>query len=125
MVNYLIPNEHEALLLAGADSLETAINKLLDMGVQNLIITLGEKGVLVASDGERKHIPAYMVKAVDTVAAGDAFVGAFATGLAEGMNVEDAVRLGNAAAAISVTRHGAQPSIPGREEVELFQKARA
>jgi ribokinase len=125
MVDYLIPNEHEALLLAGADSLETAIDKLLAMGVQNLIITLGEKGALVASGGERKHIPAFMVKAVDTVAAGDAFVGAFATGLAEGMNVEDAVRLGNAAAAISVTGHGAQPSIPGREEVELFQKARA
>ena len=124
LVDYLIPNEHEVLLLAGENSLEPAIEKLRGSGVSNLIITLGEKGALIVSPAGRKHIPAYHVKAVDTVAAGDAFVGAFAAGLAEGMPVDDAVTLGNAAAAISVTRRGAQPSIPTRQEVEAFLKSR-
>jgi ribokinase len=87
---------------------------------RNLIITLGEKGVLVITANGRRQIPAYPVIAIDTVAAGDAFVGAFATGIAEGLNVDDAVKLGNAAAAISVTRHGAQPSLPIRKEVNEF-----
>jgi len=123
MVDYLIPNEHEVLLLAGENTLENAINKLLSIGVSNLIITLGDKGVWIISAGARKHIPAHAVKAIDTVAAGDAFVGAFATALAEGLEVEQAVCLGNAAAAISVTRRGAQPSIPNRKEVEMFLDA--
>jgi ribokinase len=119
-VDYLIPNEREAMQLADTQSLDHAIQKLLGLGVKNLIITLGEQGVLVANAAERKHFPAYVVKTVDTVAAGDAFVGTFAVGLAEGLIVDEAVRLGNAAAAISVTRHGAQPSLPNREEVKEF-----
>ncbi|MCX6064922.1 MAG: ribokinase [Chloroflexi bacterium] len=119
-VDYLIPNEREAMQLAGTQSLDASIQKLLDVGVKNLIITLGEQGVLVATAGVRKHFPAYLVETVDTVAAGDAFVGTFAVGLAEGLPVDEAVRLGNAAAAISVTRHGAQPSLPNREEVNEF-----
>jgi ribokinase len=119
-VDYFIPNEREAMQVVGADTLDSAIEKLLDMGAQNLIITLGEKGVLVVTAAGRMQIPAYSVKAIDTVAAGDAFVGAFATGLAEGMSAEDAVKLGNAAAAISVTRYGAQPSLPTRKEVDEF-----
>jgi len=119
-VDYFIPNEREAMQVVGAETLDSAIDQLLGMGVRNLIITLGEKGVLVVTPDGRKEIPAYSVQAVDTVAAGDAFVGAFATGLAEGMSVEQAVQLGNAAAAISVTRHGAQPSLPTRKEVNEF-----
>jgi ribokinase len=119
-VDYLIPNEHEAMQVVGAKSLEVAIEKYLGLGVRNLIITLGEQGVLVVNAEGRRQFPAYPVKAVDTVAAGDAFVGAFATGLAEGMSTEGAVQLGNAAAAISVTRHGAQPSLPMRKEVNEF-----
>lgn len=119
-VDFFIPNEREAMQVAGADTLETAIEKLLGMGVRNLIITLGEKGVLVVTADGRKQIPAYLVQAVDTVAAGDAFVGAFATGISENLGVDAAVRLGNATAAISVTRHGAQPSLPRREEVNEF-----
>lgn len=119
-VDYLIPNEREAMQVVGAEALESAIDQLLGMGVRNLIITLGKKGVLIVTTDGRTQIPAYPVKAIDTVAAGDAFVGAFATGLAEGMSVEQAVRLGNAAAAISVTRHGAQPSLPMRKEVNEF-----
>jgi len=119
-VDYLIPNEGEAMQVAGVDTLESAIDKLLGMGVRNLIITLGEKGVLMVTAEGRKHIPANPVQAIDTVAAGDAFVGAFATGLAEGLGAEAAVRLGNAAAAISVTRRGAQPSLPMRKEVNVL-----
>jgi ribokinase len=119
-VDYFIPNEREAMQVVGAETLDSAIEQLLGMGVRNLIITLGEKGVLVVTADGRRQIPAYPVTAIDTVAAGDAFVGAFATGLAEGMNVEQSVQLGNAAAAISVTRHGAQPSLPTRKEVNEF-----
>jgi ribokinase len=119
-VDYFIPNEREAMQISGTGSLETAIAELLAMGVRNLIITLGEQGVLVVNQDGREQIPAYPVQAVDTVAAGDAFVGAFAAGLAEGMNPGRAVRLGNAAAAISVTRPGAQPSLPVRKEVDEF-----
>jgi ribokinase len=119
-VDYFIPNEGEAMQISGTESLEAAIPKLLDMGVRNLMITLGEQGVLVVKQDSRQHIPAYPVQAVDTVAAGDAFVGAFAAGLAEGMALEQAVCLGNAAAAISVTRPGAQPSLPFRSEVDEF-----
>lgn len=119
-VDYFIPNEREAMQVVGAETLESAIDLLLGMGVRNLIITLGEKGVLVITAEGRQKIPAYPVQAIDTVAAGDAFVGAFATGLAEGLSTEQAARLGNAAAAISVTRIGAQPSLPSREEVDQF-----
>jgi len=88
--------------------------------VRHLIITLGEQGVLLVTPEGRKQFPAHKVKAIDTVAAGDAFVGAFSTGIAEGMGVEDAVRLGNAAAAVAVTRLGAQPSLPTRADVSDF-----
>jgi ribokinase len=119
-VDYLIPNEREAMQISGTETLEAAIDKLQANGVRNLIITLGEQGVLVITQDLHQHIPAYTVQAVDTVAAGDAFVGAFAAGLAEGMEPAQAVRLGNAAAAISVTRPGAQPSLPLRKEVDEF-----
>ena len=119
-VDYLIPNEREAMQISESETLEGAIHRLQSLGVRNLIITLGEQGVLVITDQGRQEIPAYRVQAVDTVAAGDAFVGAFACGLSEGMELSEAVRLGNAAAAISVTRAGAQPSLPMRKEVNEF-----
>ena len=121
-VDFLIPNEGEAMHIAGTESLEAAIPKLLGLGVRNLIITLGEHGVLLVTPEGREEFAAHKVEAIDTVAAGDAFVGAFATGIAEGMSVEDAIRLGNAAAAISVTRRGAQPSLPTRADVDHFLK---
>jgi ribokinase len=120
MVEFFIPNEREAMQIAGVDSLEAAIRKLLGLGVRHLIITLGEQGVLLVTPEGRKQFPAHRVQVIDTVAAGDAFVGAFSTGIAEGMGVEDAVRLGNAAAAVAVTRRGAQPSLPTRADVNNF-----
>lgn len=121
-VEFFIPNEGEAMQIAGTDTLDDAIQVLLDLGIKNLIITRGEQGVLLVTPEGRKDFPAHKVQAVDTVAAGDAFVGAFSTGIAEGLGVEEAIRLGNAAAAIAVTRHGAQPSLPTREDVNDFLK---
>jgi len=77
----------------------------------------------VDAEGWRGHVPAFPVKAVDTVAAGDTFIGAFVTRIVEGAELREAVRFGCAAAAIAVTRPGAQPSIPARQEVDDFLSA--
>lgn len=122
LIDYLIPNESEAALLTGiaVDSPESALQaaqKLLASGARRVLITLGSQGVFYA-DGERHlHLPVDPVVAVDTTAAGDTFVGGFAAGLAEGLPLESAIRLGQQAAALAVTRPGAQPSIPHRHEL--------
>jgi ribokinase len=90
------------------------------LGVQCLIVTLGSNGVQVVEDGLSSHIQAHAVRAVDTTAAGDAFVGAFGLALTEGKNLHDAAVWGNAAGAVAVTRAGAQPSLPTRTELEAL-----
>jgi ribokinase len=125
MVTILTPNKTEAGILSGIeitnnDSLEAAAAKLLSMGVKIVIITLGEKGSYLAADTERRFIPAFEVKALDTTAAGDVFSGALAVALGERKGLEDAIRFASAAAAISVTRLGAQPSVPHKAEIEAF-----
>ena len=117
MIDYLVPNEVEAARIAGTTKLDAAVKTLLDHGVGHVIITLGPNGAAVFDESGRTDVPAYKVKAVDAVGAGDAFCGVLACGIAEGLDVLDAVRMANAAAAISVTRHGAQPSFPRREEI--------
>jgi len=82
-----------------------------------VIITLGSKGAYVYEDGKGRIVPAPKVRAVDTTAAGDVFNGALCVGLSEGMNLDDAVTFANKAAAISVTRLGAQASAPWRREI--------
>ena len=125
-IDYLIPNESEASALSGlpVDSLstaETAATRLIAMGAGKVIITLGSQGSLFA-DGQRfEHFPAAKVKAVDTTAAGDTFVGGFAAALAAGKSEADAIRFGQVAAALSVTRAGAQPSIPTLSDVQAFK----
>jgi ribokinase len=125
-IDYLIPNESEASALTGlvVDSLETAqcaATRLIAMGAGKVIITLGAQGSLFA-DGQRfEHFPAPVVKAVDTTAAGDTFVGGFAAALAGGKDEVQAIRFGQVAAALSVTRAGAQPSIPALSEVQAFK----
>lgn len=125
-IDYLIPNESEASALSGlpVDSLstaETAAARLIAMGAGKVIITLGSQGSLFA-DGQRfEHFPAAKVKAVDTTAAGDTFVGGFAAALAAGKSEADAIRFGQVAAALSVTRAGAQPSIPTLSDVQAFK----
>lgn len=120
LVDYITPNRLELQMLTGANDTQAGISRLLALGVGTVIVTLGEKGALLANRQKQSHIPAFTVDAVDTVAAGDAFTGAFCVGLAEGLSPDIAIRLANAAAAISVTRNGAQPSMPSRDEVEEF-----
>lgn len=117
----LTPNETEARLLTGVNvTTETtaaqAAEKLLSRGVQNVIITLGSRGAFVAGAGIRRFIPAHKVSAVDATGAGDVFNGALAVAIAEGASLLEAAAFANAAAAISVTRLGAQTSAPARKE---------
>ena len=126
-VSILTPNETEAELLTGIAvkddaSAAVAAAKLRARGVQTVIITLGARGAFVATQSGVQLVPGFKVKAVDTTAAGDIFNGALAAALAEGKLLDLAVRFANAAAAISVTRLGAQPSAPTRREIERFLK---
>ena len=125
-IDYLIPNESEAAVLSGlaVDSLETAeaaATQLLAAGAGKVIVTLGAQGLMFANGASFQHFPARLVKAVDTAAAGDAFVGGFAAALADGKSEVEAIRFGQVAAALSVTRAGAQPSIPTLLEVQAFK----
>ncbi|WP_053118988.1 ribokinase [Pseudomonas sp. P1.31] len=127
-IDYLIPNESEATALSGlpVDSLESAekaASHLIAMGAGKVIITLGAQGSLFANGQSFEHFPAPKVKAVDTTAAGDTFVGGFAAGLAAGKSETEAIRYGQIAAALSVTRAGAQPSIPTQSDVQAFKPA--
>ena len=121
LVDYLIPNEIEAAMLAGvspegadAKALAAALQKL---GSDNVIITLGSKGVHAALYGGDFTFPAEVVQAVDTTAAGDTFIGGFVAGLASGMDEAEAIAQGQRAAAWSVTKPGAQTSIPHLHEL--------
>jgi ribokinase len=125
-IDYLIPNESEAAVLSGlaVDSLETAeaaATQLLAAGAGKVIVTLGAQGLMFANGASFQHFPAPLVKAVDTTAAGDTFVGGFAAALADGKSEVEAIRFGQVAAALSVTRAGAQPSIPTLLEVQAFK----
>ncbi|MCP1446742.1 ribokinase [Pseudomonas sp. GGS8] len=125
-IDYLIPNESEASALSGlpVDSLSTAeaaANRLIAMGAGKMIITLGAQGSLFANGITFEHFTAPKVKAVDTTAAGDTFVGGFAAALAAGKSEAEAIRFGQVAAALSVTRAGAQPSIPTLSDVQAFK----
>jgi ribokinase len=120
---WLTPNETEAQILLGQVSLEPAeaAEKLLSMGTRNVALKLGSQGVFLAGrDCPTEQIPAFQVKAVDTTAAGDCFNAAFAVALTRGNTPAAAARYAAAAAAISVTRAGAQPSLPTSAEVEDF-----
>ncbi len=124
-IDVLTPNESEALALletAGTDirlsDAPDIARRLLALGPRCVILKLGEKGVWVAEAARSKHFPARQVKAIDVTAAGDCFNGAFAVGLAEGMAFDQAIAFATSAAAITVTRFGAQSSIPERAEVD-------
>jgi ribokinase len=122
-VYLLTPNESEAELLTGIEvrdeaAAAKAAEALLARGVENVILTRGGRGALVAGRDGRGSVKAHKVKAVDTTAAGDVFNGTLAVALAEGKSLMDAARFASAAAAISVTRLGAQTSAPTRKEIE-------
>jgi ribokinase len=125
----LTPNESEAELLTGiAVNNEAAATKaadaLLRRGVENVIITLGARGAFIAGKQGRGLVKGYKVKAVDTTAAGDVFNGTLAVALAEGKSLQDAAQFASAAAAISVTRLGAQTSAPTRKEIDRMLATR-
>lgn len=121
-VSIIIPNETEAEMLTGIkvvniDTAKEAAKKLSAKGIETVIITLGPKGALLYHGGEFQHIKSTEVRAVDTTAAGDVFTGAFAVALSGGKALPDAVSFACKAAAISVTRKGAQSSAPYKKEI--------
>ena len=121
-VSVLTPNVSEAQLLTNislgeAAHLDAVAAALLAKGVEAVLITLGAGGLYIAASGVWEQLPAFKVKAEDTTGAGDAFNGALAVALAEGQPLRAAARFAAAAAAISVTRRGAQPSAPRRDEI--------
>jgi ribokinase len=123
LVDILVPNDIEAsqisnLPVNNIEEAEIAARRLIEMGVGGVVVTLGRQGALVVrKDLEAKHLRSHPVEVVDTTAAGDAFIGGLGVGLGEGLTLLDAARLGNAAAGLTVTRMGAQPSLPHRKEV--------
>lgn len=126
-VDIITPNKSELEALTGRkpeDEEETidAAKALLDRGVGNVIVTLGEKGALLVTGEKTEFFPAFRVKAVDSTAAGDAFNGMLACSLSEGFGLEQAVIKANAAGALAALKIGAQPSLPSREEIEEFLK---
>jgi ribokinase len=134
--DFIVPNETELSLLTnqsvkGISSAEKAAKALLAHGAQNVIVTLGAQGALIVNKEFTKHVPSFKVEAVDTTAAGDAFIGGFAAELLESdgspldaqeraLALQTAVRYGCACGALAATKFGAQPSLPIREEVERF-----
>lgn len=124
-IDIITPNETEAEILTGiavtsdAEAAQAA-QVLHAKGIRTVLITLGRRGVWLSEQGNGERIPGFNVQAVDTIAAGDTFNGAFITARLEGMAMHDAVRFAHAAAAIAVTRPGAQPAVPWRREIDAF-----
>ena len=116
-VHTLTPNEHEVTILAKEEDIERAAERLLKKGVQNVVVTLGAKGALWVSKAGKRYFKAPRVKPVDTVGAGDCFSGWLTVGIAEGLAMPEAIELAISAAAIAVTRAGAQGGMPWRREV--------
>ena len=125
LVDFLVPNEMEAQFLTGIrirrdDDIPKIAKRLLKMGPKNVLITMGPKGLFFKNRSEEIWMGAFKVNVVDTTAAGDAFMGALACGLSEGMPIQKALRFANGAGALATTKLGAQPSLPFRKELETF-----
>lgn len=117
----IVPNEKECRLLCGGqagDEIEQNTAILYSKGVRNIIVTLGDKGSILYNEDGVVEVPAVKVDAVDTVAAGDTYCGALCVALSEGKAFPEAMAFATKASAIAVTRHGAQPSVPYRREIE-------
>lgn len=125
MVDYITPNETELSVLTDMptdtdEEVITAAKELLSYGTKTIIATLGSRGALIATNENIEIVSGYKVKAVDTVAAGDSFNGAFAVALTEGKTLQEAVKFANAMGALTVTEKGAIPSLHTRKQVEEF-----
>ena len=128
LVDFIVPNESEAEFLSGirmrtTGDLRRIGEKLLSMGPKNVVITLGPKGLFFKNGQEEIRMKAFPVRAIDTTAAGDAFMGALACGLSENRPIRDVLPFATAAGALTTTKLGAQPSLPSRREVEVFLSA--
>lgn len=124
-VDVLTPNETEAQILTGIEvtdekSARTAAENLLEHGVKAVILTMGASGFLLATKEKSEFVAAQKVDAVDSTAAGDAFTGSLALGLAQGQSLVEAASFANHVAALSVTKMGAQPSMPSLQAVQDF-----
>ena len=124
-ISIITPNETEAALLTGTkevndDTIPVMAKDLYDMGIETVIITLGSRGVYLLNGDFQGMIPGYKVKAVDTTAAGDVFNGALAAALSGNKTIRQAIDIAQRAAAISVTRMGAQPSAPQLDEITSY-----
>ncbi|MGE5411917.1 MAG: PfkB family carbohydrate kinase, partial [Clostridiales bacterium] len=122
LTTYITPNEGElerltSMSVHSIEDIKKAGTKLLGYGVENVIVTMGKKGAFYISNDRTLKVKAKPVDAVDTTGAGDAFNGALASALSEDYKIEEAIEFANLAAAISVTRMGAQSSMPGFNEV--------
>ncbi|TFV82078.1 ribokinase [Microbacterium sp. dk485] len=129
-IDIVTPNETEASVLSGIEvtdppSAEQAGRWFLDQGAGAAVITLAGQGSCVVTSDGATIVPAYPVDAVDTTAAGDAYAGYLGAALANGVPLTDAVRLATAAGALTVTKHGASPSLPVRRDVDAFLASRA
>ena len=125
LVDFIVPNEWEAQFLTGIKwksdrDIPRMAQRLLDMSVKNVVITLGPKGFFFKNRSQGFWMKAFKVEVVDTTAAGDAFLGALACGLSQDKPIQEALRFANGAGALATTRLGAQPSLPSRREVETF-----
>ncbi|MGC9342530.1 MAG: PfkB family carbohydrate kinase, partial [Bacteroidales bacterium] len=107
------------------NKIKEAAEKLLDFGVETVVITLGAEGSFLATKEEQTRIESFKVEAVDTTAAGDTYCGCLATALTEGKSLEKSVVFASAGAALSVTKMGAQPSAPIRKEIDEFLNSRS
>jgi len=130
LADFIIPNETELSLLTGKEvidisSTEQAARTLLSRGAKNVIVTLESKGALLVNTETSRHVDTFNVKVVDTTAAGDAFIGGFATALLQNKSLDESVRYGCACGALAVTKFGAQPSLPTKKEVERLMSLRA
>ena len=127
-VDYVTPNETEAEQFTGIavntiEDCRAAAQKMMEMGVKNVIITLGVRGAFYTNGKDEVVVPSIKVKAVETTGAGDAFNGGLATAIAEGMPIKQALQFATCTAAISVTRLGSAPSMPQRVEIlEMMKK---
>jgi len=126
-IKILTPNRNELSLVSGKkiktdDDIKTIGNELINNGIENLIITLGSRGCLLINEKDVILIPAFKVKPVDTVGAGDCFNGYLGAMIASGKTILESIKIASAAAALSVTKRGAQPSIPHINEVIKFME---
>ena len=126
-VDLLVPNETELQILSGIEiqneeDLLAACSKLIKKGVKELIVTLGDKGSIYFTENDYKKFIAYKIKAVDTTAAGDSFVGAIAVALTNNFEIEKAIDFASKVGALTVSKHGAQSSLPFLQEVMNFEE---